>query len=73
MPVRLPVEAQSTAVKSKKKGFYKHINSKRKTGKNVDLLLNGAGDLVSKDMEKAEVFSAAFVSFFTDKTGLQES
>ena len=60
-------------MKSNKKGFYKYINSKRKTRKNVGLLLNGAGDLVTKDMEKAEVFNAFFASFFTDKTGLQES
>lgn len=32
-----------------------------------------AGELVTKDMEKAEVFNAFFASFFTDKTGLQES
>jgi len=73
MSVRLPVEAQPTAVKGNKKGFQKYINSKRKTRKNVGLLLNGAGDLVTKDMEKAEVFNAAFAIFFTDKAGLQES
>lgn len=34
---------------------------------------NSAGELVTKDMEKAEVFNASFASFFTDKTGLEES
>lgn len=32
-----------------------------------------AGELVTKDMEKDEVFNAFFASFSTDKTGLQES
>lgn len=73
MPVRLPMEAQRTAVKHSKNDFCKYINSKRKTRKSVGLLLNGAGGLVTKDMERAEVFSVFFASFFTDMTGLQES
>ena len=40
---------------------------------NVGPLLNGAGALVTQDMEKAEVLNAAFASVFTGKTGLQES
>lgn len=30
-------------VKGNKKGFYKYINSKRKTRENLGLLLNGTG------------------------------
>ncbi|KAK4810509.1 hypothetical protein QYF61_004289 [Mycteria americana] len=52
-------------VKGDKKGFCGFIISKRKTRENVGLLLNGAGDLVTQDMEKAEVLSAFFASVFT--------
>ncbi|PKU33022.1 rna-directed dna polymerase from mobile element jockey-like [Limosa lapponica baueri] len=41
-------------VKGNKKGFYKYINSKRKTRENVGQLLNGAGELVTRDMEKVK-------------------
>lgn len=58
-------------VKGSKNGFCKYINSKRKVKENVSLLLNGARDLVTKDMEKAKVFNAFFTSVFTGKTGLQ--
>ena len=36
-------------------------------------LLNGAGTLMAKDKEKAEVLTAAFASVFTGKTDLQQS
>lgn len=39
----------------------------------MDLLLNGTGDLVTQDMEKAEVLNAFFALVFTGKTSLQES
>lgn len=42
-----------------RKCFYEYRNSKRKTGENVGLLLNGAGDLVTKEKEKAKVLNAA--------------
>lgn len=58
-------------VKGNNNGFYKYINSKRKVREIVGLLLDGAGDLVTKDMEKAKVFNAFFTSVFTGKTGLQ--
>ena len=56
--------------KGNKKGFY--INSKR-TGENVGLLLNGAGDLVTKDALKADVLNAFLASVFTGMTSLQDS
>lgn len=37
----------------------------------MDLLLNGAGDLL-KDMGKAKILNAFFNSVFTDNTGFQE-
>lgn len=42
-------------VKGNKNVFSRYKSSKRKTSENVDSLLNGAGGLVTKDMEKAEV------------------
>ncbi|KAK4810492.1 hypothetical protein QYF61_004272 [Mycteria americana] len=60
-------------VKGNKKGFCKYIGDKRKTRENVGPLLNGTGDLVTQDMEKADVLNAFFASVFTRKTSLQES
>lgn len=40
-------------VEGDNKGFYRYIKSKRKTRENVGLLLRGAGDMVTKDMEEA--------------------
>lgn len=47
------------------KGFFTYFISKSKTRENVGLLQNGAGHLVTMDMEKAEVFSATFSLVFT--------
>ncbi|GAB0185935.1 mitochondrial enolase superfamily member 1 [Grus japonensis] len=60
-------------VKDNKKGFYKYIGDKRKTRENVGPLLNEMGDLVTLNMEKAELLNAFFASVFTSKTELQES
>lgn len=49
--------------KDNKKGFCKYISS-RKTNKNGDSLLSGAGNLVTRDMEKAQII---FSSVFIDK------
>ncbi|KAK4821021.1 hypothetical protein QYF61_012050 [Mycteria americana] len=39
-------------VRDDNKGFYRYIMSRRKTRKKVGLLLRGAGDMVTKDMEE---------------------
>ncbi|KGL73735.1 hypothetical protein N309_09201, partial [Tinamus guttatus] len=52
-------------VRDNKKGFYKYSSSKRKTRENVGLLLNGVGDLVAEDTEKAELLNAFFASVLT--------
>lgn len=52
-------------VKGNKKSFYRYVRDKGKTRENVGPLQHGTGDLVTKDMAEAEVFSAAFSSVFT--------
>jgi len=64
---------QAKDVKDNKKDFFQHIGNKRKTQENVGPLLNKMGDLVSQDMEKAEVLNAFFASIFTSKASLQDS
>ena len=41
-------------VKDNRKGFFKHVNSKRKTRENADPLLNEVGALVTEDTKKAD-------------------
>lgn len=53
-----------------KKGFFKYTRCKRKTRKNVDLLLNGAEAPVMKNFEKAEFLNTFFSSVFTYETSL---
>jgi len=48
-------------MKGNKKGF---CNSKKKLRENLSTLLNGEGDLVTHDREKAEIFHTFFVSVF---------
>lgn len=45
-------------VQGSKKGFCKHGNCKRMRGESMGPLLNGEGELVTNDMEKAMVLSA---------------
>ncbi|GAB0176214.1 hypothetical protein GRJ2_000086600 [Grus japonensis] len=54
-------------VKGNKKSFYRYISDKRKTRENVGPLWKETGDLVTWDMEKAEVFNDFFASVFTSK------
>lgn len=49
---------------SNKKGFYKYMNSKGKTREGMSALLIRAGELVTNDVEKAEVLSVSSASIF---------
>ncbi|KAM9654465.1 uncharacterized protein ACIBXB_005124 [Morphnus guianensis] len=53
-------------VKGNKKSFYRYVGGKRKTKENVGLFRKETGDLVTQDMEKAEVLNF-FASVFTSK------
>ncbi|GAB0187269.1 mitochondrial enolase superfamily member 1 [Grus japonensis] len=55
-------------VKDNKKSFYRYVSDKRRTRENVGPLQNETGDLVTQDMEKAEVFNDFFASVFTGKS-----
>ncbi|GAB0188244.1 mitochondrial enolase superfamily member 1 [Grus japonensis] len=54
-------------VKGNKKSFYRYISDERKTRENVGPLWKEMGDLVTQDMEKAEVLNDIFASIFTSK------
>lgn len=56
-----------------KKGLYKCNSSKRESKENVGPLLNRAGDLLTKDTEKANLLNGFFASVFIGKVVLQES
>ncbi|GAB0188852.1 mitochondrial enolase superfamily member 1 [Grus japonensis] len=54
-------------VKDNKKSFYRYVSDKRRMRENVGPLRNETGDLVTQDMEKAEVLNDFFASVFTGK------
>ncbi|GAB0208082.1 mitochondrial enolase superfamily member 1 [Grus japonensis] len=54
-------------IKGNKKSFYRYVSDKRKTRENVGPLWNDTGNLVTQDMEKAEVLNDFFASVFTGK------
>ncbi|GAB0205961.1 mitochondrial enolase superfamily member 1 [Grus japonensis] len=54
-------------VKDNKKSFYRYVSDKRRMRENVGPLRNETGDLVTQDMEKAEVLNNFFASVFTGK------
>lgn len=45
----------------------------QKENENLVLFLNGTGDVVTENMEQAEVLNAIFTPVFTSKASLQET
>ncbi|CAM5073417.1 unnamed protein product [Natator depressus] len=58
-------------VKSNKKGFFRYVGNKKKAKESVGSLLNEGGNLVTEDVEKANVLNAFFASVFTNKVSSQ--
>ena len=56
---------------SYRQSFYRYIGDKRKTRENVGPLQKEKGDLVTQNMEKAEVLNDLFASVFTSKCSMQ--
>ncbi|GAB0179039.1 mitochondrial enolase superfamily member 1 [Grus japonensis] len=54
-------------VKDNKKSFYRYVSEQRRMRENVGPLWNETGNLVTQDMEKAEVLNDFFASVFTGK------
>ncbi|GAB0183606.1 mitochondrial enolase superfamily member 1 [Grus japonensis] len=54
-------------IKGNKKSLYRYVSDKRKMGENVGPLWKETRDLVTWDMEKAEVLKDRFTSIFTGK------
>ncbi|KAK4819410.1 hypothetical protein QYF61_003681 [Mycteria americana] len=52
----------AAAVKDNKKHFFKYIRGKRRAKENLQPLVDGGGNTVTKDEEKAEVLNAFFAS-----------
>ncbi|CAM4607923.1 unnamed protein product [Lepidochelys olivacea] len=58
-------------VKSNKKGFFRYVGNKKKAKESVGPLMNEGGNLVTEDVEKANVLNAFFGSVFTNKVSSQ--
>ena len=62
----------ASTVKDNKKGFLKYINGKREARNNIGLLLEENDHLTSRDIDKAGMFNAFFVSVFNTDGGLRD-
>lgn len=58
-------------VKNYKRGFFRYVNNKQKQKENTGLMLDGRGELVTNNAEKAEVLNAFFPTVFTSIAGPQ--
>ncbi|CAM4651557.1 unnamed protein product [Lepidochelys kempii] len=58
-------------VQSNKKGFFRYVGNKKKAKESVGPLMNEGGNLVTEDVEKANVLNAFFASVFTNKVSSQ--
>ncbi|CAM2109003.1 unnamed protein product [Caretta caretta] len=58
-------------VKSNKKGFFRYVGKKKKAKESMGPLMNEGGNLVTEDVEKANVLNAFFASVFTNKVSSQ--
>ncbi|CAM4495102.1 unnamed protein product [Caretta caretta] len=58
-------------VKSNKKGFFRYVGNKKKAKESVGPLMSEGGNLVTEDVEKANVLNAFFASVFTNKVSSQ--
>jgi len=53
--------------KNNKKSFYRYVSDRRQARENVSPLWKEMGDLVTQDMDKAEVLNDVFASVFNGK------
>lgn len=58
-------------IKDNKKGFYRYVGDKQKPREIFQSLQKEKGDLVTWNMEKAEVLNDFFASAFTSKCAKQ--
>ncbi|CAM5177685.1 unnamed protein product [Eretmochelys imbricata] len=58
-------------VKSNKKGFFRYVSNKKEVKESMGPLLNEGSNLVTEDVEKANVLNAFFASVFMNKVSSQ--
>ncbi|CAM4590154.1 unnamed protein product [Lepidochelys kempii] len=58
-------------VKNNKKGFFRYVGNKKKAKESVGPLWNEGGNLVTEDVEKANVLNAFFAFVFMNKVSSQ--